>query len=288
MIRHSFRRKLRIPKIACNNPFHFVAPGLRARRKAALSFLLIFVFLLLTSCAKPKVPLPPYPDFVSATQKSVPDAVVEIYGKYAVDFSGKRYRSKFNLLLKPGQDAYLELLDPSDHLLYAVSITRDRVGMLWAGDRQYIDETATPQNLNAIAGLSLDPDDLLMLIAGYGLNFSEWQTKGQRKNGWDLVRPPFFGELLLQERLSRIIIRGSGPEVRVSYDDYQLIDNRSIPRDITFDIPARKIVIQWNIDKFLVRDEPATKDLFDLQLPPDVKRISLQDVYHGKPLLLQY
>ena len=250
----------------------------------------LFFLLLIAGCTShkaPVVPLPAYSEFVAARQQAVPDAVLEIYGRYAVSQSGKTFRAGFNLLALPGKNAYLELLDAKGGLQYAVSLNPDQIGLLWGPEEQYILEPATVQNLNKISGFSLNPDDLLMLICGYGLDFSQWQADKTRSDGWNLVRDPFHADLQMGKELARVNIKGPGGDVQTQYEDYKLIDNRSIPQTIIFKVPSQKITLQLTIDKFLVRDEPPSADLFDLQLPKDARHLQLQDLYKGKPLLLQ-
>jgi hypothetical protein len=60
-----------------------------------------------------------------------------------------------------------------------------------------------------------------------------------------------------------------------------------LPARIRFEVPTSKISVDLLIEKYVPRDEPSTADLFALKLPPNAQRLSLQSIYHGKPLLLQ-
>jgi hypothetical protein len=252
---------------------------------------LLVLLLLLSGCATHKpaaLALPPYPDFVSASAQRIPKGVVEIYGRYTATVSGKTGKSGFNLLLDPGKNAYIEILNPASQLTHAVSLNGQELSLLWADDGSYIEEDATSQNLNAIAGLPIMPDDLLFLIAGYGLDFNEWQQDSVGRDGWVLSRKPFVARVTLEENLSKIVIRSADhPTVEVNYDEYRSVDNQSLPARIRFRVPSRKLSIEMSIDKYVPRDEPSTPDLFALKLPDNARRLSLHDIYHGKPLLLQ-
>jgi len=202
--------------------------------------------------------------------------------------SGKKVRSHFNLLLEPGSNAYLEILNPAKQLTYAVSLNREEILFLWAQDQNYLRESSTPENLNAITGLPVLPDDLLFLVAGQGLNFAEWNMEAERKDGWNLSRSPFLVELTMKEELSRIVITSPGADRwTAGYDRYRLWNNRLVPAQIRFEVPTRRIAIDLEIDKWIPRDEPASQDLFAVKLPDHAQRLSLWDIYHGKPLLLQ-
>jgi hypothetical protein len=253
--------------------------------------ILLFLLSLLAGCAAHKQsagPLPPYPDFVSASAQRLPKGIVEIYGRYAATVSGKTGKSGFNLLLDPGKSAYMEILNPASQLTHAVSLNGRELSLLWADDGSYIEEDATSANLNAIAGLPLMPDDLLFLIAGYGLDFNEWQQDSAGSDGWVLSRKPFVARVTLEENLSKIIIRSADhPTLEINYDEYRNVDNQSLPARIRFRVPSRKLTIEISIDKYEPRDEPSTPDLFALKLPENARRLSLHDIYHGKPLLLQ-
>jgi hypothetical protein len=255
--------------------------------RIAITALLI---LSLFGCAstKHKVALPAYNDFVSVRQDSIPKGVLEIYGRYGATLSGKTIRSTFNLLLDPGESAYMEILNPASKLTHAVSLNNDEISLLWAEDASYVKEKASAQSVNAIAGIPVMPDDLLFLIAGYGLNFNQWKMESVDKAGWTLSRAPFKAKLVMQENLSEVAISSdSGPALRVRYDEYRKVDDGSLPARIFFEVPARKLKIELYIEKSVPRDEPATTDLFALKIPDHARRVVLSDIYHGKPLLLQ-
>jgi hypothetical protein len=250
----------------------------------------ILLILALFGCrtTKHKIALPEYDEFVSVRQDSIPKAVLEIYGRYGASLSGKTIRSSFNLLLNPGKSAYMEILNPASRLTHAVSLNTEQVSLLWAEDANYVQEKASAQTVNAIAGIPVMPDDLLFLIAGYGLNFSQWKMESVDKEGWTLSRPPFKAQLKMEDNLSKIAISSdSGPALKIRYDQYRKVDNVSLPFRIYFEVPERKLQIQLDIEKSVPRDEPATTDLFSLKIPDNAHRLSLSEIYHGKPLLLQ-
>jgi outer membrane biogenesis lipoprotein LolB len=274
-IRSIYKRRLTTPKAACN-------------RKVAITCLLIAAVFFSCATHKAKIALPAYNDFISVRQQSIPQAVLEMYGRYAASLSGKTARSTFNLLLDPGKNAYIEILNPASRMTHAVSLNGDQVSLLWAQESNYVEEKASAQTLNEIAGIPVMPDDLLFLIAGYGLNFTSWKMDATNQDGWTLSRDSFEAKLTMRENLSKIeISSNNGPRLRVSYDEYKQVDNRSLPARIRFEVPDRKLQIELQIDKYVPRDEPATSDLFALKIPESAHRLSLNQIYHGKPLLLQ-
>ena len=246
------------------------------------------MLILIFACTSKKIQLPQYTEFVSARQKSVPDAVQEIYGRFAATASGKTVRSTMNLLLEPGKNAYLEILNPSGQLLYSVSLNTKTVTLLWAQDGSYVEEPANSKNLEAILGFPIDPDDLLFLIGGYGLDFSKWQVRELRKDGWDLIREGSSAELHLRETVSRITIQpDNGTTLDTRYEDYQMMNDRMVPRRMKFELPEKKISLELFVEKFLPRSEPVSPDLFSVQFAPNARWIDLRDIYEGKPLLFQ-
>jgi hypothetical protein len=273
-----------IPKRASSNS------GAARIRNAAFGSLLVLLSLFVLGCAAARkaYKLPPYEEFVTARAQATTQSLVEIYGRYSATASGKTFRSSFNLLLDPGKRGYLEILGPSKQLLYVVSINSEKITLLWAADQNYIEENSTPETLNAIAGLPLSPDDVLTLIAGTGLLFSEWQLKAPKPDGWELVRNSFDADLHMQENILQIAIKSpERPRLIVKYDDYQTIDNRSIPGTIRFEVPDRKLKLEWKIEKYLPRDQSPSPELFAVQLTDKAHRLSLKEIYKGKPLLLQ-
>lgn len=243
------------------------------------------LLLALAACAKP-IHMPSYDDFVSVRKEVVPATVLEIYGRMTATASGKSAKASFNLLLEPGKNAYLEILGPGQQMTYAFGLNVNQLTLLWAKDKQYITEEATPQNVQKIAGFPVQPDDLLLLIAGYGLNFPEWKAGEPQKDGWILQRAPFSARLAMKDQISRIVISSStSPEVRVEYSDYARMNDRLVPRTIRMEVPARHTALKLQIDKFLPRDEPASADLFKVPLPPDAKKLSLREIFTGKPLI---
>ena len=105
--------------------------------------------------------------------------------------------------------------------------------MLWPKDQKYLREKATAENLNAIAGLPVMPDDMLLLIAGYGLNFPEWEAKSARQSGYKLHRSNFDADLAMQTQLSRIdLISNFSPALTIRYQEYKMHDSRALPSRI--------------------------------------------------------
>jgi hypothetical protein len=254
--------------------------------KIKISALLLILFDLIY--CSPKAKIPPYSEFTAIRQQSVPTLVMEVYGQYSASASQKTLRASYNLLLDPGKSGYLEILDPSKQLLNSVSLNSEKLTVFWPKNGTYVQESATPENLNAVIGLPILPDDLLLILAGVGLNFSEWQVSSEQKDGWEIARGNFGGKLILRNDISRIELKGSStPPLNIVYDDYEEIDNRLLPRKMRFELPSRKIALQLRSEKVLFRDEPSKPELFAVQLPPSAQKISLKEIYRGKPLLLE-
>jgi hypothetical protein len=250
----------------------------------------LFACLLLAaaiSCSHPGAPaFTDYESFVSSYSKKA-DSIAEIYGQYVAEQSSKRVRAKYNLLLDPGQRAYIEILDPSDRLVNALSLTQQKICLLWAKENAYIQEEATPENLKAIIGLPVNPDDALQLIAGQGLQFSAWQESETIKDGWKLVRGDSSATIKARENLSQIETKTNQGTFRTYYEKYEFLSDKSFPTRIRFELPERKTIVELRIDKYLPRTEEPTDDLFDLKLPANVKKLVLNEIYHGKPLLFE-
>jgi hypothetical protein len=250
-----------------------------------LSFLLLLGFLACAEHQQAKG-FPDYDTFVKSYSTSE-TTIVEVYGQYSAEQSGKRVRSNFNLLLDPGNRAYIEILDPSDRLVHSLSLSQQQISLLWPADHTYIEEQATPETLKAILGLPVHPDDALQLIAGRGLNFAEWQQTKALKNGWDLTRGQFAGKVIAKQNLSRIETVTSGGTFLTIYDGYKFLDNQPRPTRIRFEVPERKISLELRVNKYLARTEQPTADLFEIKLPENSKKLNLHDIYHGKPLILE-
>ena len=196
-------------------------------------------------------------------------------------------RANYNLLIDPGKSGYLEILDPSKQLLNSVSLTQDTLTVLWAKEGTYIQEPATPENLNAAIGIPLLSDDLLLILSGVGLNFSEWNAVRAEKDGWDLARGDFTARLNLKENISKVQIKSqNGRPLTIFYDDFREADTRLLPFETRFELDGSKQSLELKTDKYLFRDEPATSKLFSVQLPSNAQKLSLKEIYHGKPLLL--
>ena len=260
-------------------------------RRAVLPVLGFLLLTALVSCSSraDRSTAPTFTDyesFVSSYNKKA-DPISEIYGQYSAEQSSKRVRAKFNLLLDPGKRAYIEILDPSDRLMNVLTLTTTRISLLWAKENTYIDEEATPQNLKAIIGLPVHPDDALQLISGQGLNFSEWQPAGEMNDGWKLTRGTASATILMKENLSRIEARTSQGSFATFYEKYEALSEKSVPTRIRFEIAERRTKLELRIDKYVPRPEPVSADTFQTKLPPNAKRVALNDIYQGKPLLVQ-
>lgn len=239
-----------------------------------------------TQCAK-HTPLPQYTEFASLRQQSISKLIMEVYGRYSAASSGRSVRANYNLLIDPGKSGYLEILDPSKQLLNSVSLTQDTLTVLWAKEGTYIQEPATPENLNAAVGIPLLTDDLLLILSGSGLNFSEWKAVSTQKDGWDLARGNFTARLNLKENISKVQIKSqNGRPLTILYDDFRETDTRLLPFETKFELDGRNQSLDLKADKYLFRDEPATAQLFSVQLPANAQKLSLKEIYHGKPLLL--
>jgi hypothetical protein len=255
--------------------------------KLFLACTAIFAVILSLQCST-KLNLPPYSEFSTLRQQAVSTLVMEVYGGYSATASKRTVRASYNLLLDPGKSGYLEILDPSKQLLNSVSLTKEVLTVYWAKNGTYIQEPATPENLNAVIGLPLLPDDLLLLLAGSGLNFSEWQAGDVLNDGWQITRGNFNGRLSLKEHISKIRIQGpSTPALDITYDDYAETDNRLLPHKMRFEVPDRKLALELRSEKLLFRDEPSKPELFAVQLPKSAQKIPLKEIYRGKPLLLE-
>lgn len=236
-----------------------------------------------------RIQLPEYSSFASERQKAIPGSIQEIYGRFTASASGKTVRSSFNLLLDPGKNAYLEIQDPSGQLIYALSLNPDTLTLLWAKDGSFLEEPADPKSLKAVTGFPLMPDDLLLIIGGYGLDFSKWQMKQIQKDGWELTRGDLLARLFLKEAVSKItVVPQGGAPIIVRYEDYQMMNDRLIPSRIRFELPQNKISLELLVEKYLPRNEPASPDLFTVQLPKGAHLLSLSDIYEGKPLLFEH
>ena len=259
----------------------------KTQKADCIKLLVVILLLGMLSCAAHQQAkgFPDYESFVQTYSKTAPQ-IAEIYGQYSAENSGKRVRSNFNLLLEPGNRAYIEILDPSDRLVHAVSLTRNQICLLWPADQTYVQEDATPENIKAILGLPVNPDDALQLIAGRGLNFSEWRQTRILKDGWDLSRGTFSGKITARQNLSKIETITSGGTFLTFYDGYQFLDNQSRPTRIRFEVPDRKIILELRVNKYIPRTEEPTPDLFDLKLSANSRKLNLHEIYHGKPLLL--
>jgi hypothetical protein len=169
----------------------------------------------------------------------------------------------------------------------ALSLTHQKISLLWAKENAYIQEEATPENLKAIIGLPVNPDDALQLIAGQGLQFSAWQESEVIKDGWKLVRGASSATITAKENLSEIETKTNQGTFHTHYEKYEFLNDKSFPTLIRFELPERKTVVELRIDKYLPRTEEPTNDLFELKLPANVKKLALNEIYHGKALLFE-
>lgn len=267
-------------KLACDKNFWMATP-------ARIFFISALLFsTIATQCPKHTV-LPEYAEFASLRKQAISQLVMEVYGRYSAASSKRSIRANYNLLIDPGKSGYLEILDPSKQLLNSVSLTKDTLTVLWAKEGTYIQEPATPENLNAAIGIPLLSDDLLLILSGSGLNFSEWKAVQSEKDGWSLARGDFTARLNLKENISRVQIKyPNAKPLTILYDDFRETDTRLLPYETKFELDGRNQSLDLKADKFLFRDEPATEQLFSVQLPPNAQKLSLKEIYHGKPLLL--
>jgi hypothetical protein len=261
------------------------------RKTECVEVFLFTILILAISCSRhsPSSTSPAFVDYESfvSNYSSKTDAATEIYGQYAAEQSNKKVRAKFNLLLDPGERAYIEILDPSDRLMNVLALSQTRISLLWVKDNSYIDEEANPQNLRAIIGLPVNPDDALQLISGQGLQFSSWQKAETLKNGWKLVRGTSSATVVAKEHLSKIETTTQQGTLLTSYEKYELLSDKSLPTRIRFELPERNTNLELRISKYLPRSEQTTPDLFEMKVPADAKKLELKDIYRGTPLLME-
>src|SRR5262249_41854732 len=178
-IRSSFKRKLMTQKTGSVNRWFFALLGIT------------LVAALVVSCTHNKVVLPAYDVFAKTRGESVPHNLQEIYGKYYATFNDRKFSSTYSLLLDPGKAAYMEVTDPAKALLFAVSLEPDTITMFWAKEKRYVSEKATAENINAILGLPIMPDDLLLAIGGHGLTLPQQCLKTLLEGGWSVMSRPY-------------------------------------------------------------------------------------------------
>lgn len=243
--------------------------------------------LLLASC-RSTIHLPEYNSFADSHSASFgAESFAEVYGSIQAKVNGKSVRASFNLLVVPGQKAYMEIISPEQQLLYAFSLDHEKIVLLWAQEKTYLSTQATAQNLRLVAGISALPDDLLTILSGFGLNFPKWMLQSPAKQGWILSRAPFHAEVTLKESLSRIQVSSpEGNSWSIRYEDYTLENNISLPTRMEIEIPAEKLKITMRIDKYVPRSETPSADLFQVELPAKVTEITLAGAYKGTPILL--
>ena len=261
------------------------------RKTECVEIFLFIILILSLSCSRHSTSstspnFVDYESFVSNYSKKA-DPAAEIYGQYAAEQSNRKVRAKFNLLLDPGEQAYVEILDPSDRLMNVLALSQTRISLLWVKDNSYIEEEATPQNLKAIIGLPVNPDDALQLLSGQGLQFSAWQQAETFKNGWRLIRGASSARVIAKENLSKIETTTNQGKFLTHYDKYELLNDKSLPTRIRFELPERKTNLELRISKYLPRTEETTPDLFEMKVPPNAKRLALKDIYRGTPLLME-
>jgi hypothetical protein len=261
------------------------------RNKECVEIFLLTILIFAISCSRhsPSATSPSFVDYESFVRSytNKADAATEIYGQYAAEQSNKKVRAKFNLLLDPGERAYIEILDPSDRLMNVLALSQTRISLLWVKDNSYIEEEATPQNLRAIIGLPVNPDDALQLISGQGLQFSSWQKAETLKNGWKLVRGESSAKVVAKEHLSKIETTTNQGTLLTSYAKYELLSDKSLPTQIRFELPERNTNLELRISKYIPRTEETTPDLFEMKIPTDARKLVLKDIYRGTPLLME-
>jgi hypothetical protein len=262
---------------------------LTTRKQECVEVFLFTLLIFAISCSRhstTSATFTDYESFVSNYSKKT-DPTAEIYGQYSAQQSNKKVRAKFNLLLDPGERAYIEILDPSDRLINVLALSQTRISLLWVKDGSYIEEEANPQNLKAILGLPVNPDDALQLISGQGLQFSAWQEDEALKNGWKLVRGASSAKVVAKENLSKIETTTNQGKFLTYYEKYELLNDKSLPTRIRFELPERKTNLELRISKYLPRSEETTPDLFELKLPANAKKLELKEIYRGTPLLME-
>ena len=253
-----------------------------------IALLIAAVSIASASCAPRLVNLPsgpgePFPDYAAAYAQATDAcrgirtiaAVLSISGRAA----GQRFRAKLDGGFEAPARVRLELPAPGKSLFVYVA-TAERATLVFPRERRVLRDAPPAETFEALAGVSLGPDDLRTIVTGCG--FAAGQPKGGRAFDarWVAVDAEGATNWLEQAAGRWRLVAAMARGVDVRYADF--IDGRpSTIRLRTTHSPPTDLTIRLSqVDV----DQPLDAAVFEVEVPAGATPMTLQELREAGPL----
>jgi hypothetical protein len=240
------------------------------------------------SCAPRLVSLPsgagsPFPEFAAAWEQATDAcrntrtiaAVLAISGRAA----GQRFRAKLDGGFAAPARVRLELPAPGRPIFVYV-VNGDRATLVFPRDGRVLRDAPPAETFEALAGVSLGPDDLRAIVTGCG--FSSGAPSGGRSfdAGWAAVNAGSATSWLEQVAGAWRLVAGASRGVDVRYSDFtggrpgtiRLRTTQGAPTDLTIRLSQVDV------------NQPLEPAVFEADVPAGATPMTLQELREAGPL----
>ena len=253
-----------------------------------IALLLAIVSLASASCAPRLVALPsgagtPFPDYAAAYDQAT-DACRNVHSIAAVlaisgRAAGQRFRAKLDGGFEAPARVRLELPAPGRSIFVYVA-SADRATLVFPRDGRVLRDAPPAETLEALAGVSLSPDDLRTIVTGCG--FGGQPVRGRTfDSGWAAVDVDGSTSWLEQVGGAWRLVAATAKGIDVRYSDF--VDGRSSTirlRTTTQTAPTDLTIRLSQIDV----NQPLDAGVFDADVPAGATPMTLQELREAGPL----
>lgn len=267
-------------------------PGLRFLLAGFRALPVAFCLLPFTAACAPKVPvLPsgsgsPFPDFSAAYAQAIEDCRTVKTMTAAIGLSGRAGRTKLRGRIDAGFAApsalRLEGVHPFGKPVFILVAEGQRATLVLPRDGRVLRDARAAAIVEALAGVSLDPDEMRSAVAGCGLGpLGPTDGRGYEK-GWAAVVAPdstaYLRRIGDRWRLAAVV---RGP-LNVFYDDYTGARPATVrirtapPGGVAADLTLRLSQVEINV--------PLAPNVFQVETPPDAAPLTIDELRRAGPL----
>jgi hypothetical protein len=240
------------------------------------------------SCAPRLVTLPsgagsPFPEYAAAYEQATDAcrntrtiaAVLAISGRAA----GQRFRAKLDGGFAAPARVRLELPAPGRPIFVYVA-TGERATLVFPRDGRVLRDAPPAETFEALAGVSLAPEDLRAIVTGCGFNAGPPSGGRSYDAGWAAVDAGAATNWLEQVTGAWRLVAGQSRGVDVRYSDFAAGRPATIRLRTTQGAPTDLTIRLSQVDV----NQPLEPAVFEVDVPPGAKPMTLKELREAGPL----
>ena len=202
-------------------------------------------------------------------------AVLSISGRAA----GQRFRAKLDGGFEAPARVRLELPAPGKSLFVYIA-TADRATLVFPRDGRVLRDAPPADTLEALAGVSLSPEDLRTIVTGCGVGGGQPGRGRTFDSGWAAVDTDGGTSWLEQSAGAWRVVAATSGNVDVRYADFVSGRPTTIRLRTTGGAPTNLTIRLSQVDV----NEPLDAAVFEVEVPAGATPMTLQQLREAGPL----